>query len=509
MVLMRSRFAFIAAIQLGTALVIWFHLLKFFNSFLWMPFDWEPTDGDHLNLIFRIQKGLPIYSNWQTGEVLNIYCPGYHYLVAALGLVFPTGLILGRVVSLLCFFGCVAMIFFSVATSRRPGEKGYSKYLIAALAAFSVTMIFFERILTDLVDLNPNMFYTLLALASVFALSLWERKKTPGLLILSSVLAFMALFTKQQGIWAFATGLAALSIGSRKKSEWIIYIGLFVLLSVGATIYLESVNDHSFLSSTVINLRKIYFSPMPDALKRIGAFALTNAQWFFIFIAGFIFSWRRHQLRIWQVSIPIQCALLLLTVGNGAGGPNYFFSLWCSLVISCGISVVDFVIDQSWTKKLSLRLFAGIICAIIAYQAYFMVFFISAEIDKLTDGTKDLAPLMTEYYEAVAKLVNESPNKDVLVDRSIGAYILSGARVGTEFCAMSHAWVSGDSDFNREALLDKIRNKKFAVITTGMEPIRLEIAKMMNTYYQPMRSFRINLWKGQRVETILIFTPRP
>jgi hypothetical protein len=505
---MRARFGLIASILLGSSLVIWFHLLKFFNCFVFMPFDWEATDGDHLNLILRIQKGLPIYTDWKKGAVLNIYCPGYHYFVALLGLIFPTGLVLARSVSLVSFFGSVGLIFFSVFTSKRPDENRREKYLIAALTAVSITAIFFERILSDLVDLNPNAFYTFLCLASVFVLALWIEKKSQQLLLLSAVLAFMAVFTKQQGIWAFGTGLIALVFSSRKKSEWLAYVGLFLVLSVGATLYLEAVNDHSFLSSTVFNLSKIYFSPLFAAAKRIGIFFIQNVQWFVIWEAGLIYSWRKRRLRIWHVSIPIQIVLLFLTVGNEAGGPNYFYSLWISLLICSGISVLDFMTDQAWMSIMGLRLAAGFVCVFLAVQAMFAASFNSRELDKLTAGSIGIETIMKGYYSEVTRLMSASSNKEVLIDRSAGAFIVAGGRLDNEFCAMSHAWVSSDPDFNRDAFLEKIRQKKFAFITTGLEPFQLPIAQALQQFYKPLEDMRVNLWKGQTLDNVLIFVPR-
>ncbi len=39
------------------------------------PYDWEPTDGDHMNIVSRILKNLPIYSDWKTGIIVNLYPP--------------------------------------------------------------------------------------------------------------------------------------------------------------------------------------------------------------------------------------------------------------------------------------------------------------------------------------------------------------------------------------------------------------------------------------------------
>jgi len=71
------RILFLAA----TAACLSFYL-RYIASILTFPYQWEPTDGDHLNFAHRIAEGLPIYLPLKSGQVLSIYAPLYHTLIA-------------------------------------------------------------------------------------------------------------------------------------------------------------------------------------------------------------------------------------------------------------------------------------------------------------------------------------------------------------------------------------------------------------------------------------------
>ena len=68
------------------AYIIWFvKYISYISSVVRFPFEWEPTDGDHLSFAHRIFRGLPIYKNMKDGDVLSIYNPAYYYLLALFG----------------------------------------------------------------------------------------------------------------------------------------------------------------------------------------------------------------------------------------------------------------------------------------------------------------------------------------------------------------------------------------------------------------------------------------
>jgi hypothetical protein len=71
-------------------------LIKIFPH-LGFRYDIEPTDGDKVNVVERLCKGLPIYNNWKDGYIYTNYSPLWFYLLTIPRLLGIDVAIFGRV----------------------------------------------------------------------------------------------------------------------------------------------------------------------------------------------------------------------------------------------------------------------------------------------------------------------------------------------------------------------------------------------------------------------------
>jgi hypothetical protein len=319
----RLVFFVIAAICIG-------QYLHYINAILSFPYDWEPTDGDHLNFAHRLAQGLPIYLSIRSGEVLSIYNPLYHGIVALLGGEHAS-LSFARTIAFVFWALCPLTVFFYFRKSW-----GHFYALIAALFIWLPAE---PMMLVDIVQVSPNSTMAFMFLATLlYAEHCSENQNTQwwGWILLGGISALCYL-AKQQGIIAFVSVMAFLLIKPRNVRALLLTALGFLLVFILSTAYLEWLNSGEYLKSTLIDLHRIMITYPLLAQQRLRTFVYDEHFYFLVGVFASFAVTRLQPLRltVWHVSYILHIPLLLSILGNGGGGPNYFVTFWIVTVLIC------------------------------------------------------------------------------------------------------------------------------------------------------------------------------
>ena len=413
------------------------------------PYDWGVSDGDHLNFAHRISSGLPIYMSMESGQVLSIYNPLYHLLVALLGGP-DAGMTLARSISLLFWMLCPLTVVFVY------GKKwGYFYSLLSGIFILLPSEPF---MLLDIVNITADSM-----MAFIFLVTLILAERCAGRLDVSwkgwfyvGFMAALCFLAKQQGIIAIASVICYLLIKKTGfKKIGVVLLGFVSLLAIFC-VWLESVNSGNYLQSTIFTLRRI-MSYNPDlAISRLYEFINNNFAFTIAVLASFAFvAFRITKLSVWQVSFVLHLVFLLKILGNGGGGPNYFLTMWITMVMVSVGFISSLVNDR--TQRSSPFVLISMNCQkkIVTVGKIFLIgLFLSITLGTVTIHrqlsssiypTLGLENLMREYYAAVGELVLAKPNAKVLTNRNVGALVAHGINVENEGSTMfQYAWAHGE-----------------------------------------------------------------
>jgi hypothetical protein len=438
-------------------------------------YDWEATDGDHLNFAHRIAQGLPIYLSLEAGKVLSIYNPLYHAFVALVGGA-DAGMSLARGVSFLFWLLCPLAIFFYYA-------KKWGLFL-SAIAAVFVWLPSEPGLLLDIVQVSPNSTMAFMFLATLLLAEYCVEKKDDSwrVWVLLGVFAALCFLAKQQGIIAIGSVMAFLLV--RRIPVWkmaAVMAGFAVMFGL-AYAYLEWVNSGQYLRATISDL-KIIMSHDPElAESRLYGFVIQNNAVFALaaLLSIAAMALRVTKLSIWHVSFVLHLIFLLKVLGNAGGGPNYFLTMWITMVL-VGVGLVASLTKapteisspyfhlsansqvriEGLTKLLLIGLFVSISIGTIS---------IHRQLNASVIPSPELEKLMEEHYQAVGKLVQERPNAKILTNRNIGALVAHGANVENEGSTMfQYAWAHGEI-FQPSVVITAVREKQYDLIVTGIQP---------------------------------------
>src|SRR5262245_29246485 len=107
------------------------------RAFLHFPHAWDPGDGDVLNAIHRIRRGLPIYGDWGRGEIMLAYPPLMPLSLVLLSLfgLDPVSWLRRLNLLMICLSsGIVVGVAFA---ALRPGPLRWSLAALAGLLFFT------------------------------------------------------------------------------------------------------------------------------------------------------------------------------------------------------------------------------------------------------------------------------------------------------------------------------------------------------------------------------------
>lgn len=546
----------------GISLVCLGYYLHYVSSILAFPFDWEPTDGDHLNFAHRIYQGLPIYLSLQKGEALSIYNPLYHSIVAFFGGA-NSSLSFARSISFLFWTLCPLILIFYYRK-----KWGIFYVLMASLFMWLPPE---QGMLIDIVHVSPNTAMAFLFFASLLFADHCSENMNSGRLkwILLGIITGLCFLTKQQGLIAFASVMAfLLTKPHRLQNLSLVGIG-FLILVFGVGFYLQRTNSGEFLNATLLDLNKLMIPDRWLAFNRLVRFF--NFQFYFIaaaFVSFIAIGFIPTKLSIWQTSFLIHIPFLLLILGNAGGGQNYFLTFWIVTVVICteilrqlSQSKIKLAFKYSvWFAALGILPLVGIIS--IGSRGQFLAFWISGlfclifaesnkspilswrnilpkmtnefkesfkfsnimmiclfanatvgasrnydDLKQINLPTDELRQLMQTYYEAVGKLLEGKTNVKVLTARNIGGLVAGHADIRNEGSTMfGYAWLV-PKIFPKEPILSAVNSKSYDIITTGIQSYPSDVLQAINQNYKIAFSGRTNLILGV-IGVTTIYVPK-
>lgn len=527
--------------------------LYYINAILRFPFDWEPTDGDHLNFAHRLAEGLPIYLSMRSGQVLSIYNPLYHSIVAILGGEHAS-LIFARTVSFIFWAICPLMVF--IYFSKKWG------YLYSLIAALLIWLPSEPGLLIEIVQVSPNSTMAFLFLATlIYAEQCLEKKNIVWWNFFAlGCLSSLCYLAKQQGLIAFASLMTFLLVKRVSiRMQLLSVIGFLFVFSL-TTVYLEWVNSGEFLKSTIIDLHKIIIDDKSIAFNRLIAF-IYNYNFYIIalVIASIMQTFLQLTgLTIWKISFILHIPFLLSILGNAGGGQNYFLTFWITSVLICiemlkrletsqvDVSIVIIVLffyvfnyfdirkkffflailvffAYSYSKKLHLlenvnakykkykifnsHIFSHFLIIIFFFNLSTLTIKNYKSISSFPLPTSILNKLMKDYNQRIRYFIRIKPNANVLTDRNIGALVMNGANVQNEGSTMfEYAWAY-PKFFPRQRVLSSIRTKQFDMITTGITPYPEEVQKTIEKNYKISFTNKVNMIFG-KIGLVKVYIPK-
>lgn len=538
---------------------------KYFNylyAVVPFPYDWEPTDGDHLNFAHRLAQGLPIYLSLNSGQVLSIYNPLFHSIVALIGGV-NASLSFAREISLLFWLltPLITLFYF----------KNKWGLFYAAIAAVLILLPAEPGMLIDIVHVNPNSLMAFIFLVSLlYATHCFDKKRTNWWnWLLIGALGSLCYLAKQQGLIAIA--IITFYMFLRSLSFKIIALTLlgFFLLFLLSAFYFEFINSGEYLNMTLLEVSKLIDSNSHLARSRLFKFLFYAHPYFFVCIlySFYVFIYNRSNLKelsIWQVSFLLHIPFLLVVLGNGGGGPNYFLTLWISMILLCidtvkkskifdrhilgmpkyilvlsllgfwratnylnypqmafwlavAISVIYLINQGSFyvsdifyrycnSKAKYNLIFSNIVLITLFMNANYGIKTASNEINNLNLPSPVLEKKMHDYYQSIKDLVANKPAVKILTNRNIGALVSNGVNIENEGSTMfAYAW-NNAALFNRNLLLNHIRQQRFDFITTGIQEYPKEVRDEIAIYYRPLFTREVNLNLGI-LGPVTVFVP--
>lgn len=550
----RFFFLFIAIACIG-------QYLHYINAILAFPYDWEPTDGDHLNFAHRLARGLPIYLSMKAGDVLSIYNPLYHGIVAMLGGAHAS-LNFARTISFIFWALCPLAVFFYF-------RKKWG-YYFALIAAIFIWLPAEPMMLIDIVQVSPNSTMAFLFLATLLYVEhIAENRNTRwwGWIALGGISALCYL-AKQQGLIAFASVMVFLLVKHSDLKKLLLTVLGFLLIFIISTVYLELANSGEYLRSTLIDLHQIMITSSSLARSRLMAYIYSDH---FNFVVGVLASFvairfRFSRFTVWHTSFILHIPFLLSILGNGGGGPNYFLTFWIVTVLICVELVKNAENGQvdtkySWsillllvsliyivfaarpivfsiillallaglyvTRKDDYRIFVikgvetkmeefGLSASFVFSQVLLIFLFINISmatseirrnLNSISLPTQTLNQLMHDYYQSIGGLIEMKPEAKALTNRNIGALVEYGADVRNEGATMfSYAWAFPQL-FPRDVLLSSIRAKKFDLITTGLQAYPEQVSKAINDNYKVAFTNEVNVYMG-KMGQVTVYIPK-
>ena len=480
----RIAFLVMAAICLG-------QYLQYMSAVISFQYDWGPSDGDHLNFAHRLAQGLPIYLALKEGEVLSIYTPLYHALIALLGGEHAS-MLLARSIAFLFWVLSPLMVVFYL---RRDWG-----YFYATVAAIFIWLSAEPSMLMSAVYVTPTTTMVFLFLSAlIYGSECVEKEKGSWWRWCAlGVIAALCYLAKQQGLIAIASIVVFMlvkGVGMRKIA--LVVLG-FLLVLVASTIYLEIANSGQYLNATLFDLNKI----MNATLTKFGNQSLARTRLFdFLVVHNWAFTLcmvlsyglvmlRQIRLNIWHVSLLLHIPLLFSILKNGGGGPDYFLTFWIAAVL-ISVGAVRAIDKRSapfmracGARKKYLQVLPHLLLILLFLNGLMAAISISREINALPIPTPKLEKLMEDYEHSIAILVAEKPQAKAFSNRNIGALIANNVDVENEGSTLFQYVWHLLSDTSRNTLLARIKGREFDLITTGLQAYPEAIKKEIKANYK-------------------------
>jgi len=354
-------------------LVLIFHVsafLLFSYRLLIYPYDWEPSESDHIVYAERILNGESLYKADDSFPLLCMnYPPGYHLLLTVPVKLFGPNMFAGRILAL-AIAATLCLLIYKIINDR-TGWKFLGLVMAVSLLAYGPVSVWLAIIRVD-------SLYVLLSLAAMYLLSkgslmgaacraptanpplspfskggelgsdstntearlaetslLSRHEKRYRFIIAASVLLACSFFIKQQGIFALGAGALYFLI-NKKYRECAVLIFFFALFTVPLNLGLDYLTDgwynrHLFAShfSREFSWQRAWFLiPLISACSLLAALSCFE-----------IFNeWKSRKISVWTCYLLGTLPIAFLIFYDGTA-ENYFLPLFSGILIMGGFGL--------------------------------------------------------------------------------------------------------------------------------------------------------------------------
>lgn len=332
-----GAFALYAAASILIVVFLWANHILF-------SYDLVALEGIFVEVVRRVQDGLPIYPVPSADFIPFAYQPLYYYLSAPFVAIFGLNFSTLRFVSVIATLGSLVIIFLAVR--KETGSRWWA--LIAAglfAAAYRVLDNNLERP-------HPDAYLLFLTLLAGWLISLSEkpvfstvsvsftdliaRKRVSDLLAV--LLTVMAFWIKQQGI-VFAVGIL---IYLTWRQGWRKTLPLWILAAVLGPLFYFAMPDWVFgpyFHYFTWDVPKHWTQLDADIFRRFGEFVAQSYPLLaLVSIATLILNWR-GKMNIWVFLTPFAILVGFLGVLDPGSSNNVFIPMgvWFILTGSIGL----------------------------------------------------------------------------------------------------------------------------------------------------------------------------
>lgn len=445
------------------------------------PYDWEQTEGDHLNYASLISKGQPIYSdNNQLPMLFILYPPGYHILYASLIKIFGETLLIGRIISLLSIVLIILIIYWVIVS-----ETNNKKLALISSGIFLSSKL----IMSQLPFGRVNALYISLTLLGIYLV--WKMEKTNEYnwyyYLIISLIFMISIYTKQLAMIPFL--LCIIYLLFKKPLTAIIITSLTFIFSLLTLILLQYLTKGWFINN-IITIPSAQSSYGFRFILGMVFFAFINCIILFILaIMSTIDSLRKSKkISIWTIYLFSGMMIIMLFGWNSGATEDYIAPFMIATIICAAI----FYNQLSINWKIIVIPF--IILQIIIQISLFGIFYDNID---------------TKYKQNALYVANRISNTtgDVLTERFVTFNIKANKKVWVEASVLK--LLENSSVWDDYELTKSIQNHKYTLILANCnKPFgNQEISDSVLNYY--IKEDNIELRAGRNAKVNLCwYTPK-
>ena len=485
--------------------------LKYF-SYLYQsitfPFDWEPTDGDHLNFAMRMADHQAIYFTSESGHLLSVYNPLYHFLISVITDGTPS-FFAARALSSGIWILTILIILSRIKIRRIDLHS----LIILNLLTFPPI----QGMILDTVQIGPSSLLGLLYLVTGLTLNKIDPKISylAPLLLAAGIMAGLTYYSKQQGIIVTLAGILFLILKLPSKKYLILFATTVAATLFIGIVLIDSIDGNTFVRSTLLDLNNQIPGYWKLGAWRFVEFTLINSGLLALVLLGIKkgdISGRN--LTFWQMSFFIHIPFLLYILRNGGGGPNYFLTFWITIIMILNDSDLNLVFKEKWKiatrrgfkleSKMRNMIYSIVLPLIIVTAAFGSI------INFKTLNDVNFPP--QRYISNSMKLQDFARNHTsgkyckILTARNSGVFLSSKCNIDSEnVITFQYAWKS-DEAINKDVIKNRIRLKQYDLIATGAGMYPPEIQKLIRANYILGIEKEINLNYGY-IANMRVFIP--
>jgi len=474
--------------------IIFIKYLYYIYNSITFPFDWEPTDGDHLNFSQRINQGKSIYFAASEGHYLSVYNPLYHSIINYIGSGNQDLVLAKKISAILWFTTIIIVVIFAIKL------LGVTKGIFAAIV-FAFPPI--PNLPIEMLQIGPSSLLALTFLIAGLLFVKWNKGSYHIFWFFPVVfLTILTFFAKQQGLILLIIIFVYLMINLKfRLALAYIFISIITIYLVGT--YINSQNNNYFWASTIFDLQKVLTSYWKLGIEREFKFVIYCFPIFFVCLYGIFLKMKFNRpINFWEISILCHIPFLFFILRNGGGGQNYFITMWISMILT----VILFINENRDLLKKSVDVFRFIeelktlkfkfvLYSFLSYLLIFSPYINLKSLNAIKFPSDKIELNSREFYRQVNL---NAPNEGckALVNRNSYAFVKAGCDIEAEGAiTFSYAW-NYPEVFNRNYILENIMCKKYDLISDGITKFPSDVSLLIDLYYARIYSSEVNLYYG-------------